>query len=164
MRYLIIFFLLFPTIAEAQIEIGFDVGLSAENSGGFRLVSYHIPTKYLRIGVPGRTISFESLVSISHKRVLGEHQTVIEVLPGIVYHRGEYYTRAEVGMLLDSSSFGWSSSQFAYGGAVGRKQRIGKDSSTFWYVETGVDKWVGNIEYAPRSVFRFLVGLSVVIG
>ena len=151
-----------PTIAEAQVELGFDVGMTSESSGGFQRTSFHIPTKYLRVGTTG-TISFESLVSVSHQRVEREHLTIIEVLPGIVYHRGPYYTRAEVGLLLVSSSFGGSNSQFAYGVAVGRKVRIGR-APMFWYVETGIDKWMANPEYLARSVFRFLVGLSVVVG
>jgi len=71
--------------------------------------------------------------------------------------------RGEVGMLLVSSNFDRSSSQFAYGMTVGSRRRIGR-GPVFLRLETGITKWAGNQDYFGRSVFRALVGLSVVVG
>jgi len=164
MRQLIIFItlLILPAIAEAQIELGFDVGLTVDKSAGITHNSYDIPAKYLRIGFPRGRVSFESLVAINHQRIGRSHLTIVEVLPGIMYQLNRYYVRGEVAMLLVSSNFDRSSSQFGYGVAVGSRRAL--RGPVFLRLETGITKWAGNVDYFGRSVFRALVGLSVVVG
>ena len=154
--------LVLPSVAEAQIEIGFDSGVAVDRTLGINVTTFDIPASWLRVGFAGERVSFESLVTFSLRRVLDQTASTIKFLPGIVYHtrRGLYF-RGEVGLLLvnDPSS---SLSQFALGVAAGLKRQIGP-GPLYLRLETGVDQWRENSDFFKHSEFRGLVGISVVV-
>ena len=160
--FLVVGLLVLPPVAEAQVELGFDSGVTIERSGGINTTTFEVPSNWLRIGFGGETIAFESLVSLAHARALGQSVTVIEILPGIVYnYRFSTYMRGEVGLLVVSAR-GESANQFAYGVAVGTKRQI-RPGLLYLRFEAGVDKWRRNNDFNAKSDFRFLVGISVVV-
>ena len=155
------FLALVPPLS-AQLEIGFDAGMRVEKMAGLSLTTFHAPSEQIRVGSHGETLAFETLLSFTHQRARGQSATVIKVLPGLVYFLpAGSYIRGEVGVMLIATV--GSASQFAYGVAVGTKRAIGP-GPLYLRIETGLDRWVENWNYAESSEFRFLVGLSIVLG
>ena len=154
--------LVLPAVAEAQLEVGFDSGVTVERGGGSSQTTFEIPSGWLRIGFSGQAFTFESLFTLAWARASGQSASVVEFLPGIAYRfRGNTYVRGEVGVLLFSAA-GESASQFAYGVSVGTKRQIGP-GPLYLRLETGLDQWEGNNDFRERSEFRGSVGLSVVL-
>ncbi len=168
--FLAVALLVLPPVAKAQIELGFDSGVRVERTGGLSLTTFEIPSNWVRIGLPGETIGFESLLSLFAQRESGQTVSVISFLPGIVYHyRPRIYVRGEVGVSRFSSSSS-SFSQFAYGLALGTKRVIGP-GPLYLRFELGLDQWIENDrgtlnlsdDIQERSEFRALVGIGVVV-
>ena len=153
-----------PPVAEAQVELGFDTGLSIDRTLGDNITRFSIPSSLLRVGFfPGHTIAFESLLSVSILNAFDQTATVIKFLPGIVYNwRASTYFRGEAGMLIVDQG-GESANQFAFGVAVGTKRQIGP-GPLYFRVEASVDQWRENSDFFARSEFRFLAALSIVVG
>jgi len=159
---LIIGLALLPHPTQAQLELGFDAGMRVENMAGMNLTTFMAPAEQIRIGAHSKTLAFEALMSFTHQRMRGASATVIKVLPGLVYYLpADTYIRGEVGALLVANV--GSASQFGYGIAAGNKRQIGP-GPLYLRIETGVDKWVENWNYAASTEYRFLVGLSIVLG
>ena len=155
--------LVLPPVAEAQIELGFDSGVRVVRAGGLSQTRVDIPAGWLRVGFPGETFTFESLIDFTVAFSSGQTASVIRILPGIVYHyRASTYFRGEVGLLLINEA-GDSLSQFAFGIAVGTKRQIGP-GPLYLRLEAGIDQWRENNDFAESSEYRALVGISVVVG
>ena len=153
--------LVLPPVAEAQLEVGFDSGVTVERQGGTSQTTFEVPSALLRIGFVGQTIGFESLLTTFVRRVAGQTQTLIKLLPGISYnYRRSTYIRGEVGLVVVNA--GSSASQFAYGLAVGNKRQIGP-GPLYLRFEAAVDQWLENDDFFSHTDFRGTIGLSVVI-
>ena len=150
---------LFPNALTAQLELGFDGGVSMDNSGGVVVTSWSIPVDRMRIGVRGGRLSFETLFKILHQRSGGRSATLIEVIPGIAYSMRGGYLRGEAGMSNLSTPNG-TASQYYYGIATGARRQL--HGPVHLRIETGLGKWVRNVNFLESKVFRFTVGLSVV--
>ena len=152
-----------PPVAEAQVELGFDSGVTVDRTLGNNVTTFLIPSSMLRVGFfPGETIAFESLFQFAHQRTPGQKATVIRFLPGIVYNwRPSTYFRGEAGVLLidDSST---SATQFAFGIGVGTKRQIGP-GPLYFRVEVALDQWRENSDFFAHSEFRLLAGISIVL-
>ena len=160
--FLAVGILVLPPVAEAQIEIGCDSGVTVDRTLGTNLTTFEIPSSNLRVGFPGATFTFETLASFTVQRRFDETTTVIRVLPGIVYHwRPTTYFRGEAGLRLLNDS-GSSLNQFAFGVAVGNKRQIGP-GPLYLRFEFGLDQWRQNSDFFAHSEFRGLVGISVVV-
>ena len=162
--FLAVGLLVLPPVAKAQVELGFDSGLTVQRILGTNLTTFSIPATWLRVGFfPGQTIAFESLVTVDVQNASGQTATFIKFLPGVVYNwRASTYFRGEAGMLLVDDGAGTSGSQFAFGIAVGTKRQIGP-GPLYFRVEAAVDQWRENSDFFARSAFRFLIGISVVV-
>ena len=162
MKFLTVLMLMLPSALGAQVEFGFDSGMVIERSGGLKRTTFRVPSRFLRVGFPGERVSFETLLAFTHQKVGRQSGTSIEVIPGVSFYYGRgLYVRGEAGLFLTSGAV--SRSQFAYGFAVGSRRRIG-EGPLFFRLETGLTKWQESADYTASSNFRFLVGLSAVIG
>ena len=157
--------LLLPPVAEAQLELGFDTGVSVLRTGGQSLTSIDFPSGLrIGIGLPGE-FTFESLFKFSWLGASGQSSSTLEFLPGIAYNiRANTYIRGEVGMLqltgvVEDRTF----RQYAYGIAAGTKRQIGA-GPLYLRLETGLDKWVEREnQFLEASDFRGTVGITVVL-
>jgi hypothetical protein len=154
--------LVLPSVAEAQLQLGFDTGVQVQRQGGISQTNIEIPSRWLRIGIGGGRISFESRTTFAYARAEGESASVIRILPGINFaYRGSTYFRGEVGLLLFTAS-GETASQYAAGLAVGTKRQIGA-GPLYLRLETGVVQWQGNNDFIKSTDFHGVVGISVVV-
>ena len=152
-----------PPAAEAQVELGFDSGVTVDRTLGINVTTFLIPSGMLRVGFfPGQTIAFESLVSFAVQRAFDETTTLIRFLPGIVFNwRPGTYFRGEAGIQIIDGG-GTSASQFAFGVGVGTKRQIGP-GPLYFRVEVAMDQWRENSDFFAHSEFRFLAGISIVL-
>ena len=154
--------LVLPCVAEAQLEVGFDAGVAVRRQPGSDQTTFSVPSGWLRVGFPGETISFESLMEVTVLRAFGQTASLVRLLPGIAYnYRPNAYFRGEVGMLLLNQP-GSSASQFALGIATGTKRQLGP-GPLYLRLEVGLDRWLPSSDFRKSSEFRGVVGLSVVI-
>lgn len=161
-RRVLLLALLMPGSLSAQLEFGIDSGIRIQRTVGANRTTFRVPSEWLRVGIRGQRISFESLINFAHARLSGQSATQIEFIPGFAYNIFQsYYVRGEVGMLLLSQENS-SASQFAYGIAVGTKYPLG--TRPFYVrLETGFDRWVANGDFFESREFRLLVGLTVMV-
>jgi hypothetical protein len=153
--------LVLPPVAEAQLEVGFDSGVTVERQGSSSQTTFEVPATLLRVGYAGQTISFESLLTTYVRRVSVQTQTLIKFLPGIAYnYRRSTYIRGGVGLVVVNA--GGSASQFAFGLAVGTKRQIGP-GPLYLRLEAAMDQWLENSDFLSHTDFRGTIGLSVVI-
>ena len=160
--FLTVGLLVLPPVAEAQVELGFDSGVTVDRTLSNNFTTFAIPSSWLRIGIPGETIAFESLLSFAVQSAGDQTATAIKFLPGILYHwRAGTYFKGEAGMLLVTGG-GSTLSQFAFGVAVGNKRQIGP-GPLYLRFEGAVDSWQENSDFFAHSEFRGLVGISIVL-
>lgn len=151
--------LLAPAAARAQFELGMDGAFTVSTGSGDAVVRLSVPTAMARIGFPGDSFDFETLVSLNFVHSDGS-LTFLQLGPGVnfPFGEGDMYVRGEA-QIAFAAGGGDSDTQLALGAAVGTKKQIGA-SDVSYRLEAGYDRWID----LKLNEFRALAGLSVVIG
>ena len=159
-----------PVCAQAQLELGFDAGIYVEAldvTDADNITTVSVPVPMARVGYMATDMIGVEVLATLQRISSGESSfTELMLLPGVIVALGEsgFYARGEGGFLRLSDEDD-SETQYAAGIGLGVKKSIEGGPASV-RVEAAYDKWFEDEEaFIPGSdEFRFLVGLSVLVG